>query len=82
MARIVQEQGRPQLKAFGPSGGWGTAENPNCRGFTPQEFQQLDFSRIDLTEYFGDIQQNLSQKIQDAQTTVQRKIQDHYEQIR
>lgn len=82
MARIVQEQGRPQLKAFGPSGGWGTAENPNCRGFTPQEFQQLDFSRIDLTEYFGDIQQNLSQKIQDAQTTVQQKIQDHYEQIR
>lgn len=82
MARIVQEQGRPQLQAFGPSGGWGTAENPNCRGFTPQEFQQLDFSRIDLTEYFGDIQRNMSQKIQDAQSTVQQKVQEHYQQIR
>lgn len=82
MARIVQEQGRPQLKAFGPTGNWGTAKNPNCRGFTPQEFQQLDFSRIDLTEYFGDIQQNLSQKIQEAQMTVQQKIQQHYQQIR
>ncbi len=82
MARIVQEQGRPQLQVFGPSGGWGTAENPNCRGFSPQEFQQLDFSRIDLTEYFGDIQQNMSQKIQDAQSTVQQKVQEHYQQIR
>lgn len=82
MAKIVQEQGRPQLKAFGPSGGWGTAENPNCRGFTPQEFQQLDFSRIDLTEYFGDIQQNMSQKIQDAQSTVEQNIQQHYQQVR
>jgi conjugal transfer mating pair stabilization protein TraN len=82
MARIVHEQGRPQLKAFGPGGGWGTAKNPNCRGFTPQEFQQLDFSRIDLSEYFGDIQRDLTQKIQGAQSTVQQKIQEHYEQIR
>ena len=82
MARIIQEQGRPQLKVFGPTGNWGTAQNPNCRGFTPQEFQQLDFSRIDLTEYFGDIQQNMSQKIQDAQSTVQQKVQEHYQQIR
>lgn len=82
MARIVHEQGRPQLKAFGPSGGWGTAEEPNCRGFTPQEFQQLDFSRIDLSEYFGDIQQNMSQKVQDAQSAVQQKIQQHYQQVR
>lgn len=82
MAKIVQEQGRPQLQVFGTDGGWGTAKHPNCRGFTPQEFQQLDFAKIDLTEYFGDIQRNLSQKIQNAQSTVQQKIQEHYQQIR
>jgi conjugal transfer mating pair stabilization protein TraN len=81
MARIVQEQGRPQLKAFGRSGSWGSAEKPNCRGFTPEEFQQLDFSLIDLTEYFGQIQKNMTQKIQDAQSAVQQKIQQHYQQI-
>lgn len=82
MAQIIHEQGRPQLKTFGVDGGWGTAKVPNCRGFTPQEFQQLDFSRIDLSEYFGDIQRDLSQKVQDAQSTVQEKIQHHYDQIR
>lgn len=82
MARIVQEQGRPQLKSFGPDGGWGTPENPNCRGFTPVEFQQLDFARIDLSEYFGDIEEDLNEKIQAAQQTVQEKIGQHYEQIR
>lgn len=81
MARIVQEQGRPQLKSFGQDGGWGSAENPNCRGFTPEEFQQLDFSLIDLTEYFGEIQKDMTQKIQDAQSAVQEKIQQHYQQI-
>jgi conjugal transfer mating pair stabilization protein TraN len=82
MARIVHEQGRPQLKAFGPSGGWGSAKNPNCRGFTPEEFQQLDFSRIDLSEYFGEIQKELTEKIQEAQSSVQQKIEQHYQQIR
>ena len=55
LARIVHEQGRPQLKSFGPDGGWGSPESPECRGFRPEEFQMLDFSRIDLSEYFGDI---------------------------
>jgi len=79
MARIVAEQGRPQLKAFGPSGGWGTAEDPNCRGFTPEEFQQLDFSKIDLTEYFGDIMDGMNQNVQDAQQRIQQGIQNHYQ---
>ena len=55
LARIVQEQGRPQLQAFGATGGWGTPENPRCEGFTPEEFQALDFSQIDFSEFFGDL---------------------------
>lgn len=55
LGRIFHEQGRPQLSAFGLDGGWGSARQPNCRGFTPEEFQSLDFSSIDLSEYEADL---------------------------
>ena len=61
LARIIHEQGRPQLETFG---GWGDAEEPNCRGFRPEEFQMLDFSRIDLSEWYGDIQTRVQNEIQ------------------
>jgi len=50
LARIVQKQGRLQLGI-----GWGGAQSPDCRGFTPQEFQRLDFSKMDLSEFYADI---------------------------
>jgi len=50
LARIVQKQGRLQLGI-----GWGSAQSPNCRGFTPQEMQRLDFSRMDLSEFYADV---------------------------
>ncbi len=50
LARIINEQGRPQLNK-----GWGSASNPECKGFTPEEFQKLDFSRIDMSEFVEDI---------------------------
>jgi hypothetical protein len=53
LARIIQEQGRPQLQSF--AAGWGSAESPNCRGFTPEEFQSLNFATMDLSEYIADI---------------------------
>jgi len=76
LGRIVHEQGRGQLKS---DTGWGGAEGPNCRGFTPEEFQMLDFSRMDLSEFFGDISTKSKERIaQDAQ----KKVQDYYERIR
>ncbi len=53
LARIVQEQGRAQLKTLSD---WGSADNPNCQGFTPDEFQALDFGKMDLSEWFSEIQ--------------------------
>lgn len=47
LARIIQEQGRAQLGIP-----WGKG---NCRGFTIEEFAQIDFSRIDFTEYVDEI---------------------------
>jgi hypothetical protein len=63
LARIIHEQGRPQLAGFGPNGGWGEPKNPNCRGFLPEEFQALDFNKIDLSEYIEDIERNINQNV-------------------
>src|SRR3546814_19770346 len=63
LGRIIQEQGRPQLKAFNGNL-WGTAKKPMCRGFTPEEFQALDFSKIDLSEYYADIEARAQSDIQ------------------
>lgn len=79
MARIIHEQGRPQLQSFQPNGGWGAPESPNCRGFSPDEFQALDFSRINLSEYFEDVQKDLSTKIQGSQQTIMQNIQNKYQ---
>ena len=56
LARITHEQGRKQLPSFSHSGSWGEPESPNCRGFTPDEFQRLDFNQIDLSEWYSDIE--------------------------
>ena len=63
LGRIIQEQGRPQLKSFNGIG-WGTPKNPICRGFTPEEFQALDFSKMDLSEYYSDIEARTAGEIQ------------------
>lgn len=50
LARIIHQQGRPQLGLD-----FGTADEPNCRGFDAEEFQSLDFSKIDLSDYYDDL---------------------------
>lgn len=70
LGRIIQEQGRPQLAAFASLPDlWGTPEDPMCRGFTPEEFQALDFSSMDLSDYFDALALN-------AQSTMQTIVQD------
>ncbi len=51
LSRIIMEQGRHQLGI-----GWGSAKNPNCQGLTVQQFQRLDFARMDLREFYADSQ--------------------------
>jgi len=50
LARIIQEQGRLQIGK-----GWGTARTPDCSGFTVAQLQQLDFARMDLSEFYASI---------------------------
>jgi len=52
LARIINEQGRAQVGK-----GWGsdTARNPDCSGFSVAQLQSLDFSRMDLSEFYAEI---------------------------
>jgi hypothetical protein len=74
LARIIQEQGRPQLGK-----GWGDPKSPDCSGFTVDEFQKLDFSKIDFSEWVNmivsqetsNLQNNLSNQTQQMQQNIQ-----------
>jgi conjugal transfer mating pair stabilization protein TraN len=48
LARIIQEQVRPQLGL-----GWGSAKTPQCEGLTVAQFSQVDWSKVDLSEWVG-----------------------------
>ncbi|ENQ7794982.1 conjugal transfer protein TraN [Pseudomonas aeruginosa] len=48
VARIIQEQGREQLGM-----GFGDPKSPSCEGLTPGQLGQLDWNRIDLSEWIG-----------------------------
>lgn len=46
LARIVQETGRPQIGK-----NWGTAKDADCSGFTPEEFEQIDLTDADFSDF-------------------------------
>lgn len=68
LARIIHEQGRPQLKTGINT--WGTPEAPLCRGFTPEEFQSVDFGKVDLTEYINEVQKTATDEIQKSMSNI------------
>lgn len=72
MARIVHEQGRSQLASFN-----GAAQS-DCRGFSPEEFQHLDFSKIDFSEYYDDLKTQSQSLIK---ANVEQKTQDFYNKL-
>jgi hypothetical protein len=77
LARIVQEQGRPQLGK-----GWGDPKSPDCSGFTIDEFQKLDFSKIDFSEWInmivGQETANLKNDLSGRTQQIQQNIQNMY----
>jgi conjugal transfer mating pair stabilization protein TraN len=50
LARIIQEQGRAQLRKP-----FGQAKNPDCSGFSMEEFEKIDFNLMDWSEYTQDL---------------------------
>jgi hypothetical protein len=76
LARIIQEQGRQQLGI-----GWGDPKSPNCRGFTPEEFQKIDFSKIDFSEWYEDLQKRVQENLNIFESEAPKKIQNYYENL-
>ena len=56
LSRIIQEQGKPLLGIE-----FGSPQSPECRGFTAEELQSLDFTKIDFTEYTNEITLDMQQ---------------------
>jgi conjugal transfer mating pair stabilization protein TraN len=52
LARIINEHGRQQI---GKTWGTDTAQSPDCSGFTVAQLQSLDFSKMDLSEFYAEI---------------------------
>ena len=77
LARIVQEQGRKQLGI-----GWGTPKSPNCRGFTPDEFQRIDFSKIDFSEWYSEVQKQAQQGFGNFKQQGVEKIKEYFNQLK
>lgn len=48
VARIIQEQASPQLGRD-----FGSPKSPNCEALTVDELSEIDWDRIDLTEWIG-----------------------------
>lgn len=68
LATIINREGRKQLKSFQHlgNGGFGDTKSPDCRGFTPEEFQALDFSNIDMSSYYDELIHRSQSEIQET----------------
>ncbi|GIU51132.1 conjugal transfer mating pair stabilization protein TraN [Shewanella sairae] len=71
MARIIQEQGRVQLDV-----GFGSAKHPNCTGITPEQLQFIDFSQVDFSDFYEDLDAGLALPDMDEITD---RIKDKYQ---
>ena len=72
LARIIGEQGRAQLGRT-----FGSARRPDCSGFTLTELQGLDFSRMDLSEFYAEIAPTLPD-VTALRARAQAKVQSYY----
>lgn len=54
LAKDVQVQGRYQQLGIR----FGSAQSPNCRGITPDELSEIDFSKIDFSNFYSTLENN------------------------
>ena len=62
LTRIIQQQGRLQMGM-----GWGSSKSPDCRALTPDEVSNLDWERMDLSEFYADAQAQAQSAMQDRE---------------
>lgn len=62
LARLIQDKGRREQLHIS----FGTPNDPNCIGISPEELQRIDFSKIDFSEIADDIKKSMPSRDQDA----------------
>lgn len=76
LGRLVQEQGRLQLNQ-----GWGSGKRSICTGLTPEQLQSLDFSKMDLDEFYQDVTDKTKlTNFQETSQKVQERIKAFYQE--
>jgi len=56
LARIIQEQGGKHQLGLSN----GTPKDPLCNPLTPEQLQQIDFERLDFSDFYGDMMGNIA----------------------
>jgi conjugal transfer mating pair stabilization protein TraN len=78
LLRMIQEQARAQIGL-----GWGTPKKPLCRGLTLAELQRVDFSKLDLSEFFAEVAARFkSQDMDEIKEKVSKRLQNLQEDIK
>jgi conjugal transfer mating pair stabilization protein TraN len=54
---------------------WGTPQNPDCSGLTPDQLASLDFSTMDLSEFYADINTQLDESTTAMTDRISQRIQ-------
>ena len=75
LSRLLQEQGRLQINKP-----WGKPKDETCKGFTIEEFQRLDLSKMDFSEVYAEFMD--AAKLPDevsVMADIQTKIQGYYD---
>jgi len=72
LAEIIQYQARANQGIPAPN--FGSPQSPNCEGFTPQQFQSINFSKINLDAFYSSIETNVSSSISNASTNAVGKL--------
>lgn len=65
LAKIVQVEGRKQINKP-----WGAPKTPDCSGFTVDQFQHLDLSNVDFSEFTQDMMNKVMSP--DSNSTINR----------
>ncbi len=76
LSRILQEQGRPQIGKK-----WDPAKTEQCKGFSLDEFAQLDLSVMDFSEVYAKFVDaaKLPNELETA-NAIQDRIQQYFEE--
>ncbi len=73
LGKVIQEQGRPQISKV-----WGSPQTPDCSGFTVDQLQALDFSKMDLSAFMATVVAQATPDPAALANTVQQNLNNFY----